>query len=371
MTNEDISINNLDMGLIPRRMFGFDIKKYITKIDLSYNGNKEVLHYNNESKVSLNIRNSLRANAKVYYGIAITNNSSRPGYVNKIEESIPDGLIFDQNLEENKEWIILNGKVISTSLSDTIIYPGETKYLEIVLYLPERESAGIFINTVSILEMNEYIEKPLSEEEKYVNENNYVIGESVNYAGFSWHVIDVNGKDITLLADSSSIEGTYSHLDSSNEVYKWSTSDINNILNNMLMSSLDKTVLYDTSICDDASGLEAASFGGSISGDCQSGIYTKSKIRLLTSEEYTRIVTSSLSNIDWLIGYNDYWLQSSDDTRPIYQSLGIDDSNGEIIDSTYNKALYVSSTGIKSDYINSRKEIRPVITISSNNILFD
>ena len=371
LTNEDISIKNLDMGLIPRRMFGFDIKKYITKIDLSYNGNKEVLHYNNESKVSLNIRNSLRANAKVYYGIAITNNSSRPGYVNKIEESIPDGLIFDQNLEENKEWIILNGKVISTSLSDIIIYPGETKYLEIVLYLPERESAGIFINTVSILEMNEYIEKTLSEEEKYVNENNYVIGESVNYAGFSWHVIDVNGKDITLLADSSSIEGSYSHLDSSNEVYKWSTSNINNILNNMLMSSLDKTVLYDTSICDDASGLEVASFGGSISGACQSGIYTKSKIRLLTSEEYTRIVTSSLSNIDWLIGYNDYWLQSSDDTRPIYQSLGIDDSNGEMIDSTYNKALYVSSTGIKSDYINSRKEIRPVITISSNNILFD
>lgn len=376
ITNDDIVLENYDMGLIPRRIFGFDIKKYITKIDLSYNGTSNIFNYNNESRVSINVRNSLRTNARVYYGIAITNNSSRPGYVNKIEESIPDGLIFDQSFEENKDWIILNGKVISTSLSDTIIYPGETKYLQIVLYMPERESAGTFINTVSIIEMNEYIEKPLSEEEAYINENKYVLGESINYGGLSWHVIGVNNVSennqiLTLLADSNSIPGTYSHSNSSSDIYKWSNSNINNILNSMLMSSLDKTVLFDTSICDDASGLEVASFGGSVSGNCQSGLYTKSKIRLLTSEEYTSIVTSSLSNIDWLTGNNDYWLQSADDERPIYRAFGIDDSNGEIISSSYNKASYVSSTGIKSDYINSNKEIRPVITVSANNILFD
>ena len=379
LTREDISLENYDMGLIPRRIFGFDIKKYITKIDLNYNGTSDVTEYNNETKVSISVKNSLRATAKVYYGIAITNNSSRPGYVNQVEESIPEGLLFDQSIPENKDWITMDGKLISTALSNTVIYPGETKYLQIVLFMPTRESAGTFLNTVSILEMTEYEETPLPEEAGYTNAHGYVIGESVDYAGISWHVINTENMDdgsqkVTLLADSGSITTNMSHTSSEGSVYKWSDSMINHFLmDGWSNNSLDKSVLYDISICDDASGLEGGSFAGSITGTCLSNIYASSKIRLLTSEEYSALITSHLSNINWLTGNGDYWLQSGDSTLPVHRLFGTEpsDSYGDISSHSTNKASYVSSTGIKTTTANTSKEVRPVITISSNNILFE
>ena len=63
-----------------------EMKKYITKIDLVYNGSTNTTNYNNETRVPISIKNSLKATAKVYYGISITNNSTNAGYVNEIED---------------------------------------------------------------------------------------------------------------------------------------------------------------------------------------------------------------------------------------------------------------------------------------------
>ena len=356
VTREDVSLENYDMGLVPRYSFGFDIKKYITKIDLSYRGNVTTKNYNNLSKVVLDVRKSELSTAKVYYGIAITNNSVRPGYVSQLEESIPEGLIFDETEPENKDWVLVNGKAYSTSLADTLIKPGETKYLQVVLYMPSRETATTFINTVSIIDMVEYQDNSVSDKE-YVNENEYQIGESVSYAGFDWHVINTEleadgNQKVTLLADSGSIPQKMAHTHASSSIYKWGESNINGYLNNVYNTSLDYGVLYPVAVCNDASGLQVASHGGNISGVCQSYDFVDSRVRLLSSEEYLTLTTSSLSNIDWLTGNEDYWLASSNDT-------------------TYSKASYVSSTGIKSDNANALKEVRPVITISSRNILFE
>ena len=377
MTRDDISLENYDMGLIPRQTFGFDMKKYITKIDLVYNGTTNTTNYNNQTRVPISIRNSLRATAKVYYGISITNNSTNAGYINEIEESIPDGLIFKQEYDENKDWVLVNGKVISTALADQLIKPGETKYLTVALYMPTREQAGTFINTVSVINMTRYEPEALTDDEEYVNSHRYSIGEQVDYAGVSWHVIDTSNLDddsqkITLLADSGTISEKMAHTYTDSDVYRWGDSSINRILPGW-NTTIDRSALFDTSICNDASGLEVASYGGSISGTCQSGDFVNSKVRLLSSEEYIRLTTSELSNIDWLTGNSSYWLQSSDDTRPIHRMFGSEptDSYGDIETSTYNKAMFVSSTGLKSAYANSKKEVRPVITISSKNILFE
>ena len=376
ITRDDISLENYDMGLIPRQTFGFDMKKYITKIDLVYNGTTNTTNYNNQTRVPISIRNSLRATAKVYYGISITNNSTNAGYINEIEESIPDGLIFKQEYDENKDWVLVNGKVISTALADTLIKPGETKYLTVALYMPTREQAGTFINTVSVVNMTRYEPEELTSDEEYVNSHRYSVGEQVDYAGVSWHVIDASNIDdesqkITLLADSGTISDKMGHVPEG-QVYRWSDSSIRGRLMNW-NETIDRSALYSENVCNDASGLEVASYGGSISGTCQSGDYVSSNIRLLTSEEYIRLTTSSLSNIDWLTGNSSYWLQSSDDTRPIHRLFGSEptDSYGDIETSTYNKASFVSSTGIKSANANSSKEVRPVITISSKNILFE
>ena len=38
----------MDMGLIPRVSFGFEMKKYITQVDLNYNSAVNTTKYNNE-----------------------------------------------------------------------------------------------------------------------------------------------------------------------------------------------------------------------------------------------------------------------------------------------------------------------------------
>ena len=369
ITNEDKHLENYDMGLISKYSFGFGIKKYITKIDLTYSGVTRTTNYNNESKVTVNVRNVLKAELKVYYGIEVFNNSNKAGYVDEIDESIPEGLVFDPTLEENKDWSIVNGKVISTALSKTLIKPGESRKLQIVLKMPRRESAGTFVNTVSVVNMTEYVEKPPVEDSSS-EINRYELGDEIDYAGIGWHVIDViddtdGSQKLTLLADSGSISTKMSHTDG---LYKWGLSNINSALNNNTLGlSLDYSALYNTSICNDASGMEIASFGGNINGTCQSGDFVNSKVRLLSIEEYTKIRTSELSNIDWLTGNEDYWLQSTDDTRPIYDAFGSVTTSG----STYNKASYASSTGVKSDLASTLKEVRPVITVSSNSIFFE
>ena len=373
LTREITKLENYDMGLIPRYSFGFDIKKYITKTELFYKGSVAVKNYNNLSKVLLDIRNSQLATAKVYYGISITNNSVTPGYVTELEESIPDGLVFDPNEELNKGWTMVNGKAYSTTLDSELIKPGETKYLQIVLFMPAREDGKTFINTVSIADMAPYKPNEKPTESEYNNSNTYAIGDSIDYAGLGWHVINTENmddgtQDITLLADSGSISMKSGHTNSTNDVYKWADSNINSSLNNNSYGlALDYGILKDNYVCNDASGLDIASYGGSISGTCQSGDFVKSKVRLLTIEEYTRITNSSLSNIEWLTGSQPYWLESTDDTRPVYDMYGVPTAGTSV----YNKASYVSTSGIQSDNASALKEVRPVIKVNSRNILFE
>ena len=53
--------------------------------------------------------------------------------------------------EENKDWYLSNGNVYTTSLANTIINPGETKELKLVLTRQmTNENTGIVRNTAEI-----------------------------------------------------------------------------------------------------------------------------------------------------------------------------------------------------------------------------
>lgn len=353
LSNDYSLYENLDIGFIPRRLFDFSIKKYITRVDLAYNGSLETLNFDNVSKASITVRNSQKATAKVYYGMTITNNGTIPGYVKEIEEDIPDGLIFDSNYKENKGWISVNNSLKYTELEDIVINPGESKYIQIVLFMPTKEEAGIFLNNVSIISMEKYEETVLPEETKQDKSNVYSIGEEVNYAGVDWHVIDAtnegNYQKLTLLSDS----GTIKNLNSlGTSVYKWSDSEANNILKSW-NSAINRSSLVDNRICDDASGLLVNTYGGELSNICQSEIYVNSKIRLITVTEISKLLNSDISDLSWLYGLNPFWTQSA--------------FKGD----SY-KAYYVDDNGIvNTDNITNKYELRPVITIISNKILYE
>lgn len=372
VTRDIESVENMNIGLISRKTFGFDIQKYITKIELVSNGIPSTTNYNNLNKVSLSVRNTY--SARVYYGIKITNNSTQAGYVKKIEESIPGKMRFNAQDEYNSQWISSNGTLQSIALENELIQPGEEKYLKIVLDIPTTDVADTFINEVTIIDIQSYEPEPESEDSN-AKDNSYKFAEAVTYAGINWHVINTQNSEsgeqiLTLLADSGTIPEKMSHISNSG-TYKWSESLINSYINGRVFeesNTLDIPVLYDNEICDDASGLKVASHGGTLKeeGTCQSGIYTNSKVRLLTEKEFNQIMANNDEDKSWLGITSEFWLMNSSYANQEY------DPYGQIIESTNvkNYAKYVSNLASVQDAdAKTKKEVRPVITISSRNII--
>lgn len=375
VTREIESVTDMNIGLITMKTFGFNVDKYITKVDLTYNGATTSKDYPNLKLVKEDVKNSWRASAKVYYGIKIENNSNSAGYVKLINESIPFGSSFDPTDPINAGWINNNGTLQNVTLQDDIISPGESRYVQIALNIPPQATAQSYVNTVNI-DIERY--DPQLAEDKNADSNDYVVGEAVNYAGVHWHVVAVNGSGdeqlLTLLADSgtiakqNSVSGTFQHTNSTSKIYKWSDSLINKYINSgsfINKTTLNTPILIDASVCDDASGMPIASNGGALAGQakCQSGIYNIYKVRLLTEAEYNAL--SSLTDKSWLYGTQDFWLQNSVFVTQNHNVYGV------VTNDSTNLAKYVekSTSTIKTGASNSSKEVRPVITVSNKNII--
>ena len=382
LTREIETAKDMNIGLIPRRTFGFEIDKFITKVDLTYNNTLETHEYLNQKIVKEDVRRSLNAYAKVYYGIKIQNSSSASGYIKLINENIPQGAVFDEKDPINKGWFFANGQLQNISLADDLIEPGETRYLTIALNIPPQTEYKTYVNTVTLLDIEQNIPEENNVEEASSDSNLYNVGEAVTYAGVDWHVINTqivgDEQYVTLLADSQTTPIKMSHTSSSNDTYKWSDSLINKYINSSYISSnsLNTSILIDNFICDDASGMPVASYGGTLKseGTCQSNIYNSYKVRLLTEAEYNQL--NNLTDKSWLYGNEDFWLQNS-----VYVT---NDNNvyGNTKDYTIvkNLAKFVSKahgsvqTGYDQNISNwirstANKEVRPVITISNKNII--
>lgn len=398
-------IENMDMGLIPRTVFGFEMKKYITQVDLNYNGTLSTNKYNNQSEVSLTVRNTKSVALRAYYGIAIKNNSFKAGYVKLVQEDIPAGMSFDSSDPYNAQWFAINGVLQSSALQDKVVEPGETVYLQIALDLPNREEAGTFINNVSVLEIEKF-EKDLAEESQYLPGVGYKVSDEVTYAGVNWNVVKVDGisleqakadlaeqgiteesenyderlqkymnnnQELTLLAASGTISSTKSHTSS---LYKWSESAINKYINGDWLStnSLNPSTLKDIVICDDSSSLEGTSYGGTISGSCTSNVFVTNKIRLLTKAEYDEVLTTldnlHISNRGWLYGNRNFWLMDAVDSTINHNYYGVQTNTAAnnnvkyVVSSNSNTNNEVSATSGATNM-----EVRPVITISSKKII--
>lgn len=389
LTPQIETAEDMNIGLINRKEFGFDLNKYITKIDLNTTTGLNTYNYENQSRVVLSVKNSLKATARVYYGINIENNSTKAGYIRLVDESIPEGMNFDPNDPYNSQWFSSDGSVRSIALQNDLINPGESRYLKIALDMPRQEQAKTFLNTVTLLEMEPYIPETLGDDTN-ADSTTFTLGEEVNYAGVNWHVVnatdaDANGNQIlTLLADTVSQKA---HTSNKTDIYKWSTSYINKYLNENWVGGnmVNKAILQDAVVCDDASGLQLSpdqqnSYGGTLqtynlggtitSGLCQSNMYGTYKIRLLTEKEYNYAKEHAGNDATWLNG--NYWLM---DSVWVPQSH---DSYGKIKDNTNVKNLvkYVEDSTVKNGignsswtYSTTNKDVRPVIMISNKNII--
>ena len=150
---------NIDLALVSRNTFDLSLEKLISKITVTNpKSNTRTYDFNkNLVKVELSNKNIKDTTVLVEYKIKVTNEGRIAGYASSIVDYLPEGMSF--NSELNSDWYIgQDGNAYNTSLANTIINPGETK--EITLVLTKKmtgENTGTVRNTAEIqTSYNEY-----------------------------------------------------------------------------------------------------------------------------------------------------------------------------------------------------------------------
>ena len=153
ITLKDVNVYNIDLGLSLRNTFDLRLDKRISKVTIVRAGydTPTIYEYDNVelAKVELPNSNIEGITVIVEYKILVTNQGHVPGYAKSIVDYLPKGMGFSG--EDNKDWYLSNGNVYTTSLANTVINPGETKELKLVLTRQmTNENTGIVRNTAEI-----------------------------------------------------------------------------------------------------------------------------------------------------------------------------------------------------------------------------
>lgn len=149
------NIRNIDIGVYEAEKFDLRLDKYISKTTLTTPtiGTKTTT-YNNKKIAKIDVLNENlgKSNVIIEYRIVITNQGGIPGYAKSIVDYLPEGVSFYSEL--NKDWYLSeNGNVYNTSLANTLINPGESKEITLILSkIITEKSLGTLNNTAEIYE---------------------------------------------------------------------------------------------------------------------------------------------------------------------------------------------------------------------------
>lgn len=154
ITLTDKNEENIDMGLVVNPQFDLKLDKVITKISTQTNGETKEYSYKDSKFAKLDLKDKTLKDTSIVieYKIRITNEGDVAGYAKKIIDYLPEGMKFASEL--NPDWYqSSNGNVYNASLSNTLINPGETK--EITLLLTKKmnqDNLGLINNIAEIYE---------------------------------------------------------------------------------------------------------------------------------------------------------------------------------------------------------------------------
>ena len=147
------NIYNMDLGLVENTKFDLRLDKTVRVITTN-NGKHVAEHtYNNKlAKIDFEAKYIKQSSMVVEYSITITNEGGVAGYAKKIADYIPTELKF--NSELNKDWYEgANGTVYNSSLANTVINPGESKTVTLILTKNmNNDDFGVFSNSAEIYE---------------------------------------------------------------------------------------------------------------------------------------------------------------------------------------------------------------------------
>ena len=137
--------------------FDLALRKWVTQAIVTENGKTVVTETGHKAEddpeevVKVDLRKSKinDVTVKFRYSIRVTNEGEVAGEAKEIRDDVPKGLKFVQ--EDNPDWKIEDGKLITEKLAGTTLQPGESAEVEILLTWENSiDNMGTMINTAEI-----------------------------------------------------------------------------------------------------------------------------------------------------------------------------------------------------------------------------
>lgn len=150
---------NVDLGLKEREQFDLKLDKLVKKVTVTNTKLDPKTYEYNKNFAAVSLLNTYveYTTVLIEYSINVTNEGKVPGYAKEIVDYLPEGMNFSSDL--NNGWYLgKDGNIYTTALANTIINPGETKTINLVLSRKMTgENTGVVRNVAEISkDYNEY-----------------------------------------------------------------------------------------------------------------------------------------------------------------------------------------------------------------------
>lgn len=148
----ELSMANMDIGLVESAQFNLKIDNSITKITVQNAQGTDTINYDNTKLAKYDIAAKYLSGTAVYieYTVTVTNIGDLAGFASEIVDYLPAGMTFNSNL--NPGWYTgSDGNLYTKALADVEIAKGESKSVKLVLTKQmTTENTGIVSNTIEI-----------------------------------------------------------------------------------------------------------------------------------------------------------------------------------------------------------------------------
>lgn len=124
---------DIDLGLAEAKVFSLKLDKYISKIIVTNKNGAKTYNYkdSNLAKVEISSKELSGSTVIIEYKLKITNVGEIAGYAKSIVDHIPSSLVFNSSL--NSDWYKKGNDLYTSSISDTLIEPGESQEITLTL----------------------------------------------------------------------------------------------------------------------------------------------------------------------------------------------------------------------------------------------
>lgn len=147
------SMANVNLGLTKSENFNLELQKYISKIVVTNEAGTNTYDQADSAtlaKVEIGSKYLSGTNVVIEYIIKVTNTGEAQGYVKNIVDYLPSELNFSSSL--NSDWYQSGENIYNASLANTIINPGETKEVKLILTKTMTSSNTGLINNQAEIE---------------------------------------------------------------------------------------------------------------------------------------------------------------------------------------------------------------------------